>query len=143
MKSGVFTHAKSTGVYHLSHTQEANIPDFAAAAQREYRVVMLSSCGTKNSVLAQIGRDLNFPDWYGANFDALNDCLHDNHWRPEKGLIVKITGLDRLSKVDADTCGTLLEIFDAACHPDHPQNLPPLWFLIDTPLTGIKPLPKA
>jgi RNAse (barnase) inhibitor barstar len=143
MKPGVFSQSKSAGVYHLTHTQDADIPKLAADAKREYRLVDLSPCQTKDQALIRLGHDLAFPDWYGANFDALNDCLNDNHWRPEKGLIVKITGLDRLNKADADTCGTLLEILDAACHPDHPQNLPPLWFLIDTPLTGIKPLPKA
>ena len=29
------------------------------------------------ALLKQLGEALNFPDWYGANFDALHDCLTD------------------------------------------------------------------
>ncbi|QIX26337.1 barstar family protein [Nocardioides sp. JQ2195] len=32
---------------------------------------------TKPEVLAAFGDALAFPEWYGANFDALNDCLSD------------------------------------------------------------------
>jgi hypothetical protein len=32
---------------------------------------------TKQEFLAQIGEALNFPEWYGKNFDALADCLTD------------------------------------------------------------------
>ena len=32
---------------------------------------------TKSEFLLQIGEALDFPDWYGQNFDALADCLTD------------------------------------------------------------------
>lgn len=32
---------------------------------------------TKAEFLAEVGRALDFPDWYGQNFDALADCLTD------------------------------------------------------------------
>ena len=32
---------------------------------------------TKSEFLRQIGEALDFPDWYGQNFDALADCLTD------------------------------------------------------------------
>lgn len=31
---------------------------------------------TKPEVLAAFGEALAFPEWYGANFDALHDCLY-------------------------------------------------------------------
>jgi Barstar (barnase inhibitor) len=33
--------------------------------------------GGKAGFLAAVGRALAFPEWYGQNFDALADCLHD------------------------------------------------------------------
>jgi hypothetical protein len=36
------------------------------------------------SVLRQLGKSLHFPDWYGANFDALFDCLCDPDWQPAR-----------------------------------------------------------
>jgi hypothetical protein len=32
---------------------------------------------TKQEFLTQVGEALNFPEWYGKNFDALADCLTD------------------------------------------------------------------
>ena len=32
---------------------------------------------TKQEFLTRIGEALNFPEWYGKNFDALADCLTD------------------------------------------------------------------
>lgn len=32
---------------------------------------------TKADFLAAVGEALDFPAWYGRNFDALADCLHD------------------------------------------------------------------
>lgn len=32
---------------------------------------------TKTGFLEAVGKTLGFPEWYGRNFDALADCLHD------------------------------------------------------------------
>ena len=32
---------------------------------------------SKSAFLAEVGETLGFPDYYGQNFDALADCLHD------------------------------------------------------------------
>jgi RNAse (barnase) inhibitor barstar len=34
----------------------------------------------KTALLAALGEALSFPDWYGANWDALADCLMDMSW---------------------------------------------------------------
>lgn len=36
-----------------------------------------TSADTKAGFLAAVGEALRFPDYYGQNFDALADCLHD------------------------------------------------------------------
>ncbi|MBI5331821.1 MAG: barstar family protein [Betaproteobacteria bacterium] len=35
----------------------------------------------KQALLAAIGEALSFPDYYGANWDALEECLTDLSWR--------------------------------------------------------------
>lgn len=140
MKPGVFTEAKSAGVYHLTPPLAAKLSKLASTAKREYRLVNLSFCQTKDQALTRLGHDLAFPDWYGANLDALNDCLQDQNWRPKSGLIAQISGLGHLKTIDPETCAALIEILSAACHP---EIQPPLWILIDTPANGSKPLPNA
>ena len=36
--------------------------------------------GDKSSLLAALGQALNFPDYYGGNWDALDECLIDLSW---------------------------------------------------------------
>ena len=38
------------------------------------------SLTTRDSLLRALGRSLAFPDYYGANWDALEECLQDLSW---------------------------------------------------------------
>jgi len=38
--------------------------------------------GDKESLLDSISKTLEFPEWFGGNWDALEDCLSDLSWRP-------------------------------------------------------------
>jgi RNAse (barnase) inhibitor barstar len=38
----------------------------------------------KKDFLAHIAKALSFPDWFGGNWDALNDCLADLDWLSTK-----------------------------------------------------------
>ena len=40
---------------------------------------------------------LDFPDYYGNNLDALNDCLTDFSWRPAPGYVITLDGLSKLT----------------------------------------------
>lgn len=143
MKAVVFTQAGSAGLYHLTPQQADSLPALAAKSHRAFKLADLSSSQSKQQVLTQLGHELAFPDWYGANFDALQDCLCDHNWRPKGGLIVRLVGLDCLGKVDGEALATLIEVLQAACQPEGATKNSPLWFLIDTLVPGIKPLPKA
>lgn len=41
-------------------------------------------------------RDLEFPDWFGGNLDALHDCLTDFSWHPASGYIITLSGYELL-----------------------------------------------
>jgi|GEM_PF-985440 len=45
---------------------------------------------TKRELFAALQRQLHFPSYFGGNWDALNDCLHDLSWLPEHQEIVLI-----------------------------------------------------
>ncbi len=48
----------------------------------------------KSMLLRTVARELKFPDYFGCNFDALEDCLRDFSWLPDCRQVVIIhTGL--------------------------------------------------
>ena len=68
----------------------------------------------KQEVLEAIGRALSFPAHYGANLDALYDCLTDLP-NAERGLVVLLDRIPTGAGFDADARESLLETFrDAA-----------------------------
>ena len=67
--------------------------------------------GDKASLLAALGQVLHFPDYYGGNWDALDECLADLSWH-EGPLRLLITDADTLPDSLREN---LIEIFlDAA-----------------------------
>ena len=44
--------------------------------------------GPKEELLRNIAQALDFPDWFGHNWDALEDCLSDLSWREAPGYIL-------------------------------------------------------
>ena len=62
------------GVYRLVHATTGVVPS-------QLPTVDARRCHTKDSLLLAIGRELSFPDYYGANWDALEECLNDMSWQ--------------------------------------------------------------
>lgn len=74
-----------------------------------------SDCVDKPAVLKAIGHAFAFPDWYGANLDALYDCLTDLPDRGPAGWVVVVERLPHEPGFDRDARAALLDVFrDAA-----------------------------
>jgi hypothetical protein len=55
-----------------------------------------------------IARALDFPEWFGGNWDALEDCLGDLSWRHSPGTVLVIRNF-----VPGDELGILIDILGA------------------------------
>lgn len=58
----------------------------------------------------QIAEKLNFPDYYGRNLDALNDCLSDIEIPKESGKILVFHRFDSFTLKEPNTAWHLLDI---------------------------------
>ncbi len=56
----------------------------------------------------ELSTKLEFPDYYGKNFSALNDCLWSLEILQDSGLVIVFNGLDEM---DQDHAHVLLDIF--------------------------------
>ncbi|WP_245595995.1 barstar family protein [Paenibacillus taiwanensis] len=63
----------------------------------------------KNSCLLEIGSTLDFPDYYGKNLDAFNDCLSDIVPSGE-GFVLVFKNFDKFNVRDKDTAYHVLDI---------------------------------
>ncbi len=55
---------------------------------------------SKSDLLEQLKTKLNFPDYFGYNWDALNDCLADFSWIEQKNITIVHTELPDLDNID-------------------------------------------
>jgi hypothetical protein len=61
-------------------------------------------------LLTECARALDFPDYFGHNWDALEECLADLEWLPAKGYILLITDAAHVLPDDEAEYETFLEI---------------------------------
>jgi len=104
--------------------------------------VDLSTCSERKRLLERLGAALDFPDWYGANFDALADCLGDPDWRDGAATVIHLRGLSSFSNRAPADYACLLDVLDAACQARSAEGAA-LAIIIDDAPPGLPPWPMA
>jgi len=74
------------------------------------KVIQGAKCRTTAGLLTEHARALDFPDYFGHNWDALEECLTDLEWLPAKGYILLITDAGCVLPDDEEEYETFLEI---------------------------------
>jgi len=74
-----------SGVYRVTRTDE--LRDALRGGSLAVATVDL-----QQPVFEAFARALAFPDWFGRNWDALEDCLTDLSWRQAAGHVVILEG---------------------------------------------------
>ncbi|MCY3821368.1 MAG: barstar family protein [Gammaproteobacteria bacterium] len=69
-----------------------------------------SGLGSKRELLEVLGSALDFPGYYGINWDALWDCLCDFEWLPEGDVVIRHEDLPL--EGDSDSVRTYLSILE-------------------------------
>jgi RNAse (barnase) inhibitor barstar len=78
------------------------------------RIIQGAKCQTIAGLLTECARALDFPDYFGHNWDALEECLIDLEWLPAKGYILFITDAGYVLPDDEEEYETFLEILHDA-----------------------------
>jgi hypothetical protein len=92
-----------SGVYRTSRAEP--LEDAVRGSRLNFARVSLAGAQTKEEVLERIARALSFPDWFGRNWDALEDCLTDLSWCDADGHVFMFEGA-----VAGDDLGVLIDV---------------------------------
>src|SRR5262245_15185998 len=79
--------ASRSGVYRVARAEETE--DAVRGSKLE---LVKISYGEKKILLENIATALGFPDWFGRNWDALEDCLGDLSWSKAEGHVLLFSG---------------------------------------------------
>ena len=78
------------------------------------KVVRGRKCRNTAGLLAELAEVLEFPDYFGHNWDALEECLADLEWLPAKGYVLVFTDADLILPEDEDEFATFVEVLNDA-----------------------------
>lgn len=88
----------------------------------------LRNTHNKAELFAAFAQALSFPAWFGANWDALADCLSDLSWLPAPGYLLHLLGPSPLPATELETLEDILreaaEYWSAAGTPFSVRWLP-------------------
>ena len=74
------------------------------------KIIKGRHCATPANLFAEFARALKFPDYYGHNWDALEECLADLEWMPAKGYVLLLTDAVHVLPDDDTEYETFLEV---------------------------------
>ena len=112
-----------SGVY-----RSARIDEIAETVKDSNLVLTRIVVEAKSPLLQSIAKALEFPDWFGENWDALEDCLTDLSWRKAAGHVLVFDGIGVLP---ADERGILIDILASAAQFWAGQHTPFFAVFID------------
>lgn len=128
--------AERAGIYHLPYAADLALEEAAESLGYALLRLDLARITDKDGFLAAIGKTLDFPDWYGHNWDALADCLNDMSWLEAEGYVLVLEHADAFAAANPADFGTALSILQEATDGWREDGVP-FWTLVGITADGI------
>ena len=122
---------RRNGVYYV----DGPVAPACRLATPPARHVLLHGAENRAGLLTGIGRALRLPDWFGHNWDALEESLLDLPLGPG-GLVLELSGVEAIGRDDPASFKTLIDILAAAARQWDDQGVRFLAVITGTKPTG-------
>ena len=99
--------AGRSGVFYV---QPGEAEAFATERSYQFFAIDASELLDKQSFIDALKEKLNFPEYFGNNWDAVVDMLRDLSWMPASGYVLLITGLERLQAENEEEYRIALDV---------------------------------
>jgi len=101
--------ASRSGVYRARSDEV--VLEVARASGLRLADLPLGGVTGKEELLRRFAKALEFPQWFGGNWDALEDCLSDLSWQRADGWVILLREFDG---VQGDDLGVLVDVLASA-----------------------------
>ena len=79
-----------------------------------FKMMRGTKCRSTAGLFAELAHALDFPDYFGHNWDAVEECLADLEWLPGKGYVLLFTDAEMILPDDEDEFATFVEVLNDA-----------------------------
>lgn len=129
------------GAYYLAASDLEPLQGAAAALEFCCAHVSLHDCRDKADILKRFATALAFPEEFGANWDALADCLGDLSWLPAEGYVLSLEHSQGFREERRDDYDTLVSVLEEAADAWRERGLP-FWAFIAVPDADFAAMPS-
>ena len=84
----------------------------------------VADVGSDSELFAKLSLSLQFPDYFGKNWDAFDECLSDMEWMPASSYVLIISGARQLWSNVPTTAGKLVSAWLVAASIWASENVP-------------------
>lgn len=139
MSAGIWRASLADPALACIHAADASeLPLMVGAAEAlGFRVTRIDfdGCRGKPDALARIAAALCLPDWFGGNWDALNDAINELGSEPSPGVLLVLAGLADWIEAAPAEVDVLMEILDEAAARSAEVRVP-FWVVIEAATAG-------
>jgi hypothetical protein len=119
------------GVY-LAGPDTRLIAEAAQAAGLALWRVDIGHVHDRQGFTGLVAKALEFPDWFGGNWDALEDCLGDLSWHPAAGYVLLLEHGKHFGAGHKQEFVTAVEVLDGVAAYWQEQGKP-FWAIVSGP----------
>ncbi len=80
------------------------------------KIIDGNNCKTREQLFEEFEDVLEFPDYFGHNWQALDECLHDLSWLPAMAYILIIKDFNKVLKDSKEDKKILIDILVKTCN---------------------------
>jgi RNAse (barnase) inhibitor barstar len=128
------------GVYH-AQVENSEIVAAAKSLRLQLFKLDLSKAKSKGGLLDLFGKTLKFPQHFGRNWDALNDCLAELSRIHHKGCVLILARADVFAEANEDAFHVALDVLDGVADYWREQKKP-FWIFVEGQEDWEPDLPK-
>lgn len=125
--------ASQCGAFFVADSDTQAMADVGAALDYEVLRIDLRNCVDKQDALDRFARALNFPDWFGGNWDALADALGDLSWLPAVGYLLLVEHAVGWREQDGENFDIAIDILNEAANGWSERDVA-FWALLPLPV---------
>ncbi|BCD22139.1 hypothetical protein BC30090_1036 [Bacillus cereus] len=74
-----------------------------------------SKCMDMNGLFSEFSKKMNFPDYFGGNWNAFDECINDLSWLTSEQYVILISKTDKLLVNDNENFEVLINILSDTC----------------------------
>ncbi len=120
---------------HLFITDEYEAGESLPHDLPRFQIIHLDGqrCETKQQLFTEYARAFEFPNYFGENWDALEECLSDLEWKPSKGYLTLLHHGERILSKQEEEYSTFVTILKSigkewSCCQEDSSLTPPIPF---------------